>query len=142
MFRGNEEDSLNNVVDTHTATQKPAVKGLSKQMDTHIHTEFAKMSLFRKPKKNVQRRAFSEFEDEQDPPTDKDNDGGEKESQAPRNKAKETKPEKPKKERPSTTTTTLLSFGDEEGMEQLTYGVSQPLPLINIHLQRKRRCSR
>lgn len=70
-------------------------------------------SLFRKPKKNIQRRAFSDFPDDPDHTGVKDGDGGEKVAELPKIKAKEAKPEKAPKERQSTKT--LLSFGDEEG---------------------------
>lgn len=69
-------------------------------------------SLFRKPKKNIQRRANSDFPEDPDQPTAKDHVESEKPAMAAKIKVKEPKPEK--KERKSTKT--LLSFGDEEGM--------------------------
>lgn len=70
-------------------------------------------SLFRKPKKNIQRRAFSDFPEDQDHGATRDGDAGEKSVEAPKIKQKEPKPEKPSKERPAAKT--LLSFGDEDG---------------------------
>lgn len=72
------------------------------------------MSLFRKPKKNIQRRAFSNFTDDPDQSTSKENDGDEKQTEGPKLKTRET-PENHSKERQSSKTKTLLSFGDEEG---------------------------
>lgn len=80
---------------------------------THTHTHDTMSSLFRKPKKNIQRRAFSDFPDDQDHAATRDGDAGEKSVEAPKIKQKEPKPEKTPKERPATKT--LLSFGDEDG---------------------------
>ena len=65
------------------------------------------MSLFRKPKKNIQRRAFSDFPDHHDGPPSMDVDVEEKSVEKP-TKSKE-------KAQKSTASKTLLSFGDEEG---------------------------
>ena len=65
------------------------------------------MSLFRKPKKNIQRRAFSDFPDHNDGAPSMDVDVEEKPVEKPP-KSKEKAPK-------STASKTLLSFGDEEG---------------------------
>lgn len=67
--------------------------------------------MFKKPKKNIQRRVFSDFGDERDQSATRGEDGQEKETECPKVKPKEAKPEKA----PRQPKTTLLSFGDEEG---------------------------
>lgn len=70
------------------------------------------MSLFKKPKKNIQRRAFSDLTEERDEAASQDGGDDVEMQEIPKAKAKEAKPEKQPKERQSKT---LLSFGDEEG---------------------------
>lgn len=67
------------------------------------------MSVFKKPKKNIQRRAFSDFPDEDRSVDINNGEEREKGENGAAAKPKERKPEKEKKSK------TLLSFGDEEG---------------------------
>lgn len=85
------------------------------------------MSLFKKPKKNIQRRNLSDFTDDPDGTSTLEKDGNGDLPEMPKIKAKEAKPEKsvPKERQPQTKT--LLSFGDEEG----EYGSHRPSPIDN-----------
>lgn len=74
------------------------------------------MSMFRKPKKTIQRRAFSSFGDEDALPEDEPKDmvgAGPGISVELNRKTDKKGDQKPSKEKP---TRTLLSFGDDEGM--------------------------
>lgn len=77
------------------------------------------MSLFRKPKKNIQRRAFSEFDEDKDRLPTRDDESSEN---VPETIKMKPKPDKVPKERPQAKT--LLSFGDEEGTNIYTESVT------------------
>lgn len=82
-------------------------KRLSRLFRQTFYCHLFAMSLFKKPKKNIQRRAFSDFTENRDEAARQDNEDDVEMQEIPKAKPREAKPEKPKK--------TLLSFGDEEG---------------------------